>query len=69
MRLQEYVKSIIKDGKNVLKPETTLQINHQDSKWYIQNIINHINCLAGPSHCEFPDNLWVNWYCPVNNLE
>ena len=38
-RLQEYVKSIVKDDKNVLKPETILQKNHQDSKWCIQNII------------------------------
>ena len=59
-RLQEYVKSIIKGEKNVLKPEIILQKNHQDSKWCIQNIINHINCSTGPSHCGFPDNLWVN---------
>ena len=59
-RLQEYVKSIVKDDKNVLKPETILQKNHQDSKWCIQNIINHINFSAGPSHCESPDNLWAN---------
>ena len=59
-RLQEYAKSIVKDDKNVLKPESISQKNYQDSKWCIQNIINHINCSAGPSHCEFPDNLWVN---------
>ena len=59
-RLQEYVKSIVKDDKNVLKPKTILQKNNQDSKWCIQNIINHINCSAGPSHCECPDDLWVN---------
>ena len=59
-RLQEYVKSTIKDDKNVLKPETILQKSHQDSKWCIQNIINRINCSAVLSHCEFPDNLWVN---------
>ena len=59
-RLQEYLKSIFKDDKNGLKPETILQKNHQDSKWCIQNIINHINCSTGPSHYEFPDNLWVN---------
>ena len=58
--LQEYVKSSVKDDKNVFKPETFLQENHQDSKWSIQNIINHINCSTGPSRCEFPDNLWVN---------
>ena len=34
-RLQEYVKSIAKDDKNVLKPETSLQKNYQDSKWCI----------------------------------
>ena len=59
-RLQEYVKSIIKDDKNVLKPEAILQKNHVDSEWCIQNIIDHINCSAGPSHCEFQDNLWIN---------
>ena len=48
-RLQKYVKSIIKDKKSVLKPETILQKNHQDSKCCIQNIINHSNCSAGPS--------------------
>ena len=48
-RLQEYVKSIIKDEKIVLKPETILQKNHQDSKCCIQNLINHSNCSAGPS--------------------
>ena len=37
-RLQEYVKSIVKDDKNMLKPKTILQKNHQDSKWCIQNI-------------------------------
>ena len=68
-RLQEYVKSIVKDDKNVLKPKKFLHKNHQDSKWCIQNIINRINCSAVPSHCEFPDNLWVNQYCPVSNLE
>ena len=36
-RLQEYVKSIFKDEKNVLKPATILRKNHQDSKWCIQN--------------------------------
>ena len=59
-RLQECVESIVKDGKNKVKPETILQKTRQDSKWCIQNIINHINCSAGPGHCEFPDNLWVN---------
>ena len=49
-RLHEYVKSIIKDQKSVLKPETILQQSDQDSKCYIQKIINHINCSAGPSH-------------------
>ena len=58
-RLQ-YVKSIVKDDKNVLKPETNLQKSHQDSKCCIQNIINRVNCSAVLSHCEFPDNLWVN---------
>ena len=57
---QGYVKSIVKDDKNVLKPKTIFQKNHQDSKWCIQNIINHINCSAEPSHYKFPDNLWVN---------
>ena len=35
--LQGYVKSIFKDEKNVLKPETILWKNHQDCKWCIQN--------------------------------
>ena len=48
-KLQEYVKSIIKDEKSVLKPETILQKNNQDSKCCIQNIINHSNCSAGLS--------------------
>ena len=60
-RLQEYVKSITKDEKSVLQPEAILQENREDSKWCIQNIINHINRSVGPSHCEFPDNLWVNY--------
>lgn len=37
-RVQDYVKSIIKDEQNVLKPKATLQKNHQDSKWCIHNI-------------------------------
>ena len=41
-----YVKSIVKDDKNVLKPKTILQKSDQDSKWRIQNIINRINCSA-----------------------
>ena len=59
-RLQEYVKGIVKDKKNALKTETILQKKYQDSKWCIQNIINHMNYSAGPSHCEFIFNLWVN---------
>ena len=47
--LHEYVKSIIKDQKIVLKPKAILQKSHQDSKCYIQNVINHINSSAGPS--------------------
>ena len=34
-RLHEYAKSIVKDDKNVLKPETILKKKHQDSKWCI----------------------------------
>ena len=48
-KLQDNVKSIIKDEKSVLKPKTILQKNHQDSNCCIQNIINHGNCSAGPS--------------------
>ena len=51
-RLQENVKSIIKDDKNVLKSETILEKIRQGSKWWYQRIINHMDCSAGPSHCE-----------------
>ena len=59
-RLQEYVKSIIKDEKSVLKPETILQKNHQGSKYYIQNITTIATAqqgLVAKCHCEFQDNL------------
>ena len=45
-RLQDYVKSIIKDDKNVLKNETILQKNHQDSKSCIQNISKPYQLLS-----------------------
>ena len=46
-RLQEYAKNIFKDEKDVLKPETILWKNHQDSKCVHTELINHINCSEG----------------------